>query len=338
MNISTGSDESSVSEDESDVSEVETEQRSKTPIAKKRKKTSSREQPFMDSWLQLPQFKKWIQRRVGNDRKAKPYCGLCEQMLTCSKTGIKRHASSKKHQSREKLTTTTRSLSHMVSRISNDDVATTMEVKICAFIAEHNLPLSISDSIVAFLCSMFPNDDPLKKVKLGKQKATNVIRQVLGFDYLQDMVTLLRSNVFSIIIDEATDKSTQKQLAIVAVLFNVEKFELEYWLVDMVETEDGSADGIYSKIKETFSGMNIPISNIIGYSSDTTNVMFGENHSVSQLLKSEVGYVQVVKCSCHLIHLVASKAALKLPKSVEDLCRDVYAHFHRSSKRQDTFK
>jgi hypothetical protein len=206
----------------------------------------------------------------------------------------------------------------MVSRISNDDVATAMEVKICAFIAEHNLPLSISDSIVTFLCSMFPNDDPLKKVKLGKQKATNVIRQVLGFDYLQDMVTLLRSNVFSIIIGEATDKSTQKQLAIVAVLFNVEKFELEYWLVAMVETEDGSADGIYSKIKETFSGINIPISNIIGYSSDTTNVMFGENHSVSQLLKSEVGYVQVVKCLCNLIHLVASKAALKLPKSVED--------------------
>jgi hypothetical protein len=61
MDISTGSDELSVSEDESDVSEVETEQRSKTPIAKKRKKTSSQEQPFMDSWLQLPQFKKRIQ-------------------------------------------------------------------------------------------------------------------------------------------------------------------------------------------------------------------------------------------------------------------------------------
>ena len=78
--------------------------------------------------------------------------------------------------------------------------------------------------------------------------------------------------------------------------------------------------------------------NIIGYSSDTTNVMFGQYNSVVQLLKSEFSYIQAVKCSCHLIHLVSSYAASKLPKSVEDLCRDVYAHFHRSSKRQDVFK
>ncbi|CAB3981994.1 Hypothetical predicted protein [Paramuricea clavata] len=33
----------------------------------------------------------------------------------------------------------------------------------------------------------------------------------------------------------------------------MEKFELEYWPVAMVETKDGSTDGIYSKIKDTFS-------------------------------------------------------------------------------------
>ena len=35
---------------------------------------------------------------------------------------------------------------------------------------------------------------------------------------------------------------------------------------------------------------------------------------------------------------MSSQAALKLPKTLEDLFRDVFAHFHRSSKRQDTFK
>ncbi|XP_028407537.1 uncharacterized protein LOC114530155 [Dendronephthya gigantea] len=322
-----------------DDTENEIEQRSKQTSAKKRKKTPKREQPFMDSWLQLPQFKNLLVRRLANDWKAKSYCKLCEQMLTCSKTGIKRHASSKKHQSKEKLTSTTMSLGHMVNQIRNEnDIATSMEVKICAFIVEHNLPLSISESMVRLLSSMFPNDASLKKVKLGKQKATNILRQVLGFDYLQDMVTLLQSKMFSIIIDKAIDKSAKKQLAIIAVFFDLEKFELQYWLVDLIETADGTANGIYSKIKETFQGMNIPVVNIVGYASDTTNVMFGQNHSVSQLLKSEISHVQIVKCSCQLIHLVSSQAALKLPKSVEDLCRDIYAHFHRSSKRQDTYK
>ena len=37
----------------------------------------------------------------------------------------------------------------------------------------------------------------------------------------------------------------------------MERFEMQYWLADMLETEDGSAEDIYSKMKEAFSNMNI---------------------------------------------------------------------------------
>ena len=152
------------------------------------------------------------------------------------------------------------------------------------------------------------------------------------------MSEILRSRIFSIIIDEATDQSTKDKFQIVATFFDVAKFELQYWLVDMVETEDGSVAGIYSKIKETLNELNISMANIMDYSSHTTNLMLGQYDSVSHSLKSEINHVQVVMCSCHLIHLVSSQAALELPKSVEDQCRDVYAHFHRSSKRKDDYK
>ena len=36
------------------------------------------------------------------------------------------------------------------------------------------------------------------------------------------------------------------------------------WSIDMLETEDGSAKGIYFKMKEAFSNMNVPMSNING--------------------------------------------------------------------------
>ena len=61
--------------------------------------------------------------------------------------------------------------------------------------------------MVTLIRSLFPNDAALSPVKLGKQKTTNIIRQVLGFDYLKEMVSLLRSRKFGIIIDEAEDKS-----------------------------------------------------------------------------------------------------------------------------------
>ena len=218
------------------------------------------------------------------------------------------------------------------------DASTSMEVKLCAFVAQHNLPLSLTGDMVQLLRSLCLNNAALKNVGLGKQKATNIVRQVLGFNYLKEMISLLRHNFFSIIIDETTDQSTKKQLAILANFFNIEKFKMGYWLVDMVEADDRTAVVIYSKLKETFDDLHIEMTHIIGYSSDTTNVVFGQHNSVAQLLKCDFNFIQVVKCSCHLIHLVSSYAALKLPKSVEDLCRDLYAHFHRSSKRQDVYK
>ena len=51
-------------------------------------------------------------------------------------------------------------------------------------------------------------------------------------------------------------------------------------LFDMVEVEQATAVGLYNAIKSSFEEKKIPIKNIIGYSSDTTNVMFGEHHSV----------------------------------------------------------
>ena len=331
------SDDDGSDSDSSENCDSEQEKTAKRPLLSRKRKCPPRDQPFIDTWLTIPEFKSWLMKKQ-HCKKMRPYCRICEIMVTCSKTGIKRHQMSKKHQEKVKTTTTSSSLCQMMSRVTMAEATTTIEVKLCAFIAQHNLPLSLVDDIVELLRSLFPNDAPLKNAKLGKQKATNIVRQVLGFDYLRELVSLLRSRFFSVIIDEATDRSTKKQLAIIANFFSMEKFEMQYWLIDMIETEDASAKGIYSKLKETFNSLNIPMSNIIGYSSDTTNVMFGQYNSVVQLLTSEFPYVQAVKCSCHLIHLVSSNAAATLPKSVEDLCRDVYAHFHRSSKRQDVYR
>ena len=58
---------------------------------------------------------------------------------------------------------------------------------------------------------------------------------------------------------------------------------MDYLLVDMLETDNGTALGIYSKLKETFDDLHILVTHIIGYSSDTTNVMFGQLNSVAQI-------------------------------------------------------
>lgn len=102
----------------------------------------------------------------------------------------------------------------------------------------------------------------------------------------------------------------------------------------MVETSEGTADHLYETLKTAITEKKIPLENLVGFFSDTTNSMFGENHSVVSLLKEELPQICAIKCSSYVIHLCASQACLKLPRSVEDLPRNLGSHFSRSSKRQ----
>ena len=216
--------------------------------------------------------------------------------------------------------------------------AARIEIKICSFIAEKNLPISIVEDLVPFLKNLFPSDEALKEVKLGKQKATNLIRQVLGFYSIQECVTKLKSNKFSLIIDETTDLSTTSQLAILGVFFNEQEFRLEIILIDLVPLPNGTANTIYNTLIGNLKEKGIPMKNIIGFCADTCNVMFGIHHSVAQLLVRDYPWIIAIKCSCHLIHLCSSYASKMLPKSVEDLCRNIFSHFNMSSKRTESFK
>ena len=166
---------------------------------------------------------------------------------------------------------------------------------------------------------------------------TNILGQGLGLYFSKELVQILRDTYFSIILDETTDVSTQKQLGICVMYFEEPTVQPVKRFLDMVEVETVTAVGLYNAIKSSFEEKNVPIKNITGFSLDTTNVMFGEYQSVVSLLKKDVSYVLAVKCSCHMIHLCASYACLKKSTTLEDLCRNIYSYFSRSSLRQHEF-
>lgn len=109
------------------------------------------------------------------------------------------------------------------------------------------------------------------------------------------------------------------------------KRETETRFFDLIPVHNSTAEGIYYAIRQSLLDKNIPLENVIGYASDTTNVMFGDKGSVFVLLKREVPHVITVRYSCHLIHLCASYACVKMSTSLEYILRNVHFHFSRSS-------
>lgn len=226
----------------------------------------------------------------------------------------------------------------MAMNNSSCDAVGKVEIKIASFIVEHNLPINLSEDLLALFSSLVPNDKTVQKATLGKQKTTNIIRQVLGFNVIKESIEDLRSQKFSLIIDEITDHTCKNQLAILVTYFNPDKFRMENDLIDIAQLDDGKAETIYQAILKCFNDKNIPMTNIIGFCADTCNVMFGRYHSVSQLLVKNHPWIIPVKCSCHMIHLCASHACLQLPKSLEDLCQNICTYFNVSPLRSKAFK
>ena len=93
------------------------------------------------------------------------------------------------------------------------------------------------------------------------------------------------------ILDETTDVATEKQLGIV-VYCDAENLNLIIQFLDLVPVCDNTANGLCGALKASLQAKNISMNNIVGFSSDTTNVMFGSNESVVALLKK--GYPDVV--------------------------------------------
>ena len=203
-------------------------------------KGKRKQQTFCQSWLTVPEFKKWIIKRIGKSGVVVPLYKPCQLEVTCSKTGLKRHTSIVRHQENMKSVDS----SAIIPTLFTSATDVTIELKVCAFIAENALPIWMSENLVSLLKSLFPRDLNLKNVMLGKQKTTNIIRQVSGFQCVNAMVKKLRNNMFSIINDEATDRSSKKQLTILATYFDFNDFKAKYFLLDVVECSDSSARGI----------------------------------------------------------------------------------------------
>lgn len=104
------------------------------------------------------------------------------------------------------------------------------------------------------------------------------------------------------------------------------------------DVEGATAEHLFGLLSKSFEDYDIPFKNIIGFASDGASTMMGKDNSVASRFLEKCPEIYIFKCICHSLHLCASNACKKLPRSCEDLARNVYAEFKNSSKRQHLFK
>lgn len=151
------------------------------------------------------------------------------------------------------------------------------------------------------------------------------------------LIAILKSRYFSLIIDETTDRSVQTKLVLMVQFYDFSKEKLMVEMLHMIECQDGSANGLSSAVLELLKIKGIPLHHMIGFCADTTNVMFGSNHSVVTELRAKIPSLATIKCSSHSIHLCSSYDCKELPGFLTTLVHDLYNYFARSPKRKREF-
>lgn len=309
-------------------------------------KKKPRKQNYNKTWEQNPKFSSWLCPDDKSLTSAKCIC--CNVTLATELASLNRHNMSKKHQSNSKSisksSTITESFKTKITPLT--EKVKMAEIKIAAFVAEHNISFKTMDHFSDLIKSCFPDSEIVKNINLKRTKTTAIIKNVIGRFHKEHLVNILKQTKFSILTDESTDIGCVKQACIV-VHFNTGKnrivsnfFELSNVFGDndyKKSAEGATGKKIFDCLYKSFNNYGIPLENIIGFGSDGCNTMMGAHNSVASRMIEHFPGITIWTCICHSLHLCASEACKSLPKRCEDLARNVYSYFSMSSKRSAQF-
>ena len=116
------------------------------------------------------------------------------------------------------------------------------EIRITGFLSEHNLSFNIMDHFTDLLPKLCPDSKIQTQFKSKRTKTKCIVRNALAPYFHQELVLSLQSTQFSVIIDETTDISTCKELAVVTRLYDKGTMSTKCCFYDLLEVSQGDAE------------------------------------------------------------------------------------------------
>lgn len=223
------------------------------------------------------------------------------------------------------------------------------EIKMCMFLAKHNLPFRVMDHLSELLEKCFHDSEIAISFSCKRTKAAALTYNILKPEVEKEMHAELAScvnilsgrPVFSVVIDESTDVTSTKVLAVI-IKYCSEKHQImqvKTKFLTLIDLEGESAQNLFDALTQALANANLDIKHCIGFGADTTNVMFGNEGGVIAKIREINPHCVFVKCVCHSIALAVSHASkITLPRSLNQIVKEVYTYFAHSSKRQREFQ
>jgi len=177
------------------------------------------------------------------------------------------------------------------------------EMEICNLLIQLNLPFTDVEPILKFIKKHTKNNY-VQESKLNRLKASDIVNNEIQAYFTHDLKEKMCRNYYSIIIDEATDISKQKHLAIVVQMWDeVEGIVCKLFCLKECSI-DSSAEALYKILESEIISTNFA-KNLIGLVTDGAPVMNGNFNSVKSRLTKDYPQLWYLWCICHCLNLAA---------------------------------
>lgn len=214
---------------------------------------------YRSEWEDHNEYKKWIKR----SHKGKNYfhCKICSVDCIGGLGAVKKHAASMKHIKKInaiQIPVTSMPFIKKINILSTK--IKEAELKIAAFIVEHNIAFNSAEHLIKLIKSISSEPEVIKNIQCNRTKCTSIVKNIISQTAFEEIIAKLKIHKFSLIVDESTDHSCIKNLAIVARFS--ENFKINDTFVTLLPVTDGSAESLHSIIINFFVKFEIPLKKI----------------------------------------------------------------------------
>ena len=283
----------------------------------------------------------WRSHGMSRSKKGSAFarCDCCGVDINIGHGGVndvKKHLTTSKHQEMLTATSSSNSLRALFQQSSIEESVTRAEVLFANFVAEHNLPFMVADHFTHLTTTMFPDSQIAKAFRCAATKTTCIIKGALSPHFSEPVVALCQDHPFSIFCDEGNN-TDNKNLAILVRIWDTNLGKPVTRFLDMSICNVGNAENIFDLIDAALDGKTIPWCNVVGFESDTANVMVGKHNSVLSRVKAKQPGVFSQGCVCHLANLCLLQGIKSLPVDVDDFFVDLFYYFDKSPSAKKNY-
>lgn len=243
-------------------------------------------------------------------------CTACHRRLKYGNNGKKvlaRHQQEVSHNAAVRALQYTCSLPGATStttevQASFADRVCDLKVRICSFIAEHDLSFTVAQPLVNLMQSVFKDKSALSRLSVSNAHASYLCTHGIAAHWKNELSTKLKTKMFSLNADEATDGNMDRILNVLVRYFDEDIGKVATQHLASRKMNIADALTITHTLTDILQSYSLNWNQVVGILLDNCSVMRGKKSGVETLVRRE--NPSLLDISGDTVHMVSNFALM----------------------------